>query len=68
MSKNNKKEKSKEFDTKSRLFENYCQRVDGIRVNNPNEIIYFPRIKDLLSPRYFRNLAAHLIIKLFNFF
>ena len=29
----NKKEKSKEFDTKSRLFENYCQRVDGIRVN-----------------------------------
>ena len=29
----NKKEKSKDFETKSRLFENYCQRVDGIRVN-----------------------------------
>ena len=29
----NKKEKIKDFDTKSRLFENYCQRVDGIRVN-----------------------------------
>lgn len=29
----NKKEKVKEIDTKSKLFENYCQRVDGIRVN-----------------------------------
>ena len=29
----NKKEKSKDIETKSRLFENYCQRVDGIRVN-----------------------------------
>ena len=29
----NKKDKSKEIDTKSKLFENYCQRVDGIRVN-----------------------------------
>jgi hypothetical protein len=29
----NKKEKVNEIDTKSRLFENYCQRVDGIRVN-----------------------------------
>jgi Uncharacterized protein conserved in bacteria len=40
--------------------------IQEIRI--PNEIIYFPRIKDLLSPRYFRNLAACLIIKLFNFF
>jgi hypothetical protein len=29
----NKKEKIKDIDTKSKLFENYCQRVDGIRVN-----------------------------------
>ena len=29
----NKKGDVKEIDTKSKLFENYCQRVDGIRVN-----------------------------------
>ena len=29
----NKKDKIKDIDTKSKLFENYCQRVDGIRVN-----------------------------------
>jgi len=30
---NNKKDKTKNLTTKSKLFENYCQRVDGIRVN-----------------------------------
>lgn len=28
-----KKEKTQNIETKSKLFENYCQRVDGIRVN-----------------------------------
>ena len=55
----NKKEK-KDIETKSKLFENYCQRVDGIRVNKDDgsdrikycEYCYIEKILDSETSSY----------------